>query len=149
MTYGWMLMVVAIVGGGIYGAVQYPDSEYDVTVDGYLTHDGERAELGYVEVRTDGFDCSEGQMLDSSTSARESVPVSGEEGDITFEFQARNSTSLRFCSASDIGGTGALIASRGTRIPHLVEETISNEYPTEGYNIVVEDVTIEPVSEVN
>ena len=143
MTYGWMLLVVTIVGGTIFATVQEP--EYDVTVDGYLTHEGERAELGYVEVRSGGFDCDEGQMLDAATSARESDLRSTEKGDISFEFQARNSTSLRFCSAYDIGETGALIASRGSSLRHLTEETISNEYPTEGYNIVVEDVTIEPV----
>ena len=141
-----MLLVVAIVGGAIYGTVQAP--EYQVTVDGYLTHDGERAELGYVEVHQNGIGERCSNELDAATSARESSVRASEKGDITFEFQARNSTEFEFCSATDVGHD-ELVASRSTRIPHLVEGTISYEYPTEGYTIVVEDVTIEPVSEVN
>jgi len=139
-------MVVAIVGGAIFASVQ--DPEYEVTVDGYLTHDGERAGLGYVEVHQNGFGERCSNELDAATSAREASVGPSATGDITFEFQARNSTEFEFCSATDVG-LDELVASRSTRLPHLVERTISNEYPTEGYNIVVEDVTIEPVSEVN
>ena len=139
MTYGWMLLVVAIVGGAIFSTVQNP--EYDVTVDGYLTHDGERAELGYVEVHSVPKMGNCHSMLDASSS--------NEKGEISFQFEASNTAEFQICSAYDtrLNDSKPLIASESLRLPVLMEDVENGEtqYPTEGYDIVVEDVTVEPV----
>lgn len=134
MVYGWMLLVIAIVGGAIFATIQ-ETKEVELTIEVY-NRTGARVDDSVIRLAGNS-----GHTCDSSNIVDEAYV---ENGSAKFRLQISGSTRhVRFCSPIGIfepsQSEDPWTASRSTSLspePYFIKP----EFPTENYLFVVKDV---------